>query len=210
MDIVEMRSLVRRDLHDEDEANFRWSVDEIDRHINRAVMELSEVIPLAQTVMIATTAGLRDIDISGLADRVTVEAIEYPVGRFPKQYQRFSVWGDTLTILRDEIPDGADCCVYYGKLHTLDENGSSIPRQYEYVVATGAAGYAAVEWAAFVINRVNIGGNNSAADFLTWGKEMLNFFHTKLKDLGRRNRTRVRSLYRPYQPVVSKTVDYGP
>jgi len=209
MNLFEMRAIVRRDLHDEDVANYRWSDDEITHHIVHAVKELSEAVPREQKATVATVSGSRDIDITSLTDRIMVEAVEYPAGRFPKGYQRFSLWENTLTILGDEIPDGSDCYIYYGKIHTLDELGSTIPVPLEDLVAAGAAGYAAVEWAAFAINRVNV-GDNSAAEFLAWGKERLNFFHNELKRLNRRNRVRVRTLFRPYYPFVSRATDYGP
>ncbi len=33
MNLTEMRTIVRRDLHDEDAANYCWTNDELDRHI---------------------------------------------------------------------------------------------------------------------------------------------------------------------------------
>jgi len=102
-----------------------------------------------------------------------VEAVEYPVDKFPKRYQRFALWGDTLTLLGDEVPDGSNANVYYGKLHTLDAEGSTIPQRYEDLIATGAEGYAAVEWAAYAVNRVNVGGEVTPRDFLGWGNEKL-------------------------------------
>ena len=139
-----------------------------------------------------------------------MEAIEYPIDESPKQYRRFSLWGDTLTILDDMIPDGSNCNIYYGKLHTLDASGSTIPAQYEDVVATGAAGYAALEWSVYTLNRVNTGGSQTPNDFRIWGKERLELFKTELKRLSRRNRIRVRTLYEPHYPVKSKATDIGP
>lgn len=120
MNLSDMRTIIRRDLHDEDSNNYRWTDDELDRHIAHAVKEFSQALPLEDTTLIATTAGSRELDISDLTDRVMVEAVEYKVGNFPPTYQRFSLWKDTLTILSDEVPDGSDAKVYYGKLHTLD------------------------------------------------------------------------------------------
>jgi len=210
MTLSEMRTIVRRDLHDEDSNNYRWTNDELDRHIAHAVKDFSEALPLEQRATKATTSGSREVDLSSLSDRVMVEAVEYPVDLFPQRYQRFAVWGDALTLLGDEVPDGSNAYVYYGKLHTLDAEGSTIPRQYEDLIATGAEGYAAVEWAAYAINRVNVGGTVTATDFLSWGNEKLRQFRNELKRLGRRNRVRMRSLYKPYYPVVSKSTDYGP
>ncbi len=210
MNLSDMRTIVRRDLHDEDSGNYRWTNDELDRHIVHAVKEFSEALPLEQKATIATTSGSREISVSSLSGRVTVEAVEYPVGRFPRKYQRFALWGDTLTLLGEEVPDGSNSYVYWGKLHTLDASTSTIPTKFEDLVAAGACGYAAVEWAAYAINRVNTGGDRTAADFQGWGRERLRFFKSELRRLGRRSRVRINQLYKPYYSPVSKTTDYGP
>ncbi len=210
MNLSEMRTTVRRDLHDEDDANYRWTDDELDRHIAHAVKDFSEAIPDEQMAIKATASGSREIDISTLTDRVVIEAVEYPMAQFPRKYQRYSLWADTLTLLGDEVPDGSNAHIYYGKLHTLDATTSTIPTKHEDLVAIGAGGYAAVEWAAYAINRVNVGGLMTPKEFLTWGKEKLKYFRVELKRLGRRNRVRIRSLYAPYYPPVSKSTDFGP
>ena len=210
MNLSEMRTIVRRDLHDEDASNYRWTDDELDRHIAHAVKDFSEHLPDEQKATKATTSGSRELDISDLSGRVMVVAVEYPVANFPKRYQRFSLWADTLTILGEEIPDGSNAYIYYGKVHTLSAESSTIPAQHEDLIATGACGYSAVEWAAYAINRVNVGGGTTPREFLAWGNERLNYFKQEIRRLGRRNRVRVRSLYKPYYPVVSKTTDYGP
>ncbi len=210
MNLTDMRTLVRRDLHDENSQNYRWTSDELDRHIAHAVKDFSERIPYEQKATKATTSGSREIDISTLTNRVVVEALEYPVGNFPKRYQRFVLWGDTVTLLGTEVPDGSNAYIYYGKLHTLGASTSTIPAMYEDLIAVGACGYAAVEWAAYAINRVNIGGMPAPGDFLIWGKDKLSYFKAELTRLGRRNRARIGSLYRPYYPSVSRSTDYGP
>ncbi len=210
MNLTEMRAIVRRDLHDEDDTNYRWTDEELDRHITHAVKDFSEAIPYEQKAIKATASGSREIDISTLTDRIVIEAVEYPIDKFPKKYQRYSLWEDTLTLLGDEIPDGSNAHIYYGKLHTLDATTSTIPTKHEDLAATGACGYAAVEWAAYAINRVNVGGLMTPKEFLTWGREKLRYFKAELKRLGRRNRVRIRSLYAPYYPPVSKSTDFGP
>jgi len=210
MNLAEMRTLVRRDLHDEDAASYRWTNDELDRHIAHAVKDFSEYLPLEQKATKATTAGSREVDIATITSRVMVEAVEYPVAKFPKRYQSFALWGDALTILGEEVPDGSNAYIYYGKLHTLDASTSTIPAQHENMVAIGAGGYAAVEWAVYAVNRVNVGGGMTARQFLDWGRDRLRYFRQEISRLGRRNRVRIRSLYKPYYPVVSKATDFGP
>ena len=210
MNLTDMRGIVRRDLHDEDASNYRWTNDELDRHITHAVKDYSEAIPFEQKAVKATTIGSREIDIASLNDRIMVEAVEYPIGNFPRRYQRFALWGDIITLLSDETPDGSNANIYYGKLHTLSVNNSTISPRHEDLITAGAAGYAAVEWAIYAVNRVNVGGNTAAAELLGFGREKLDFFHLELKRLGRKNRVRVRSLYRPFSPPVSNSVDFGP
>ena len=210
MDLDTMRNMVRRDLKDEDSTNYRWNNDELDRHIAHAAKELSEAVPLPAKATLPTTSGSREIDISSLTDRVMMAAVEYPAGRFPPHYQQFSLWGDILSLFGDEVPDGSNCYVYYGKLHTLDAQGSTIPTKLEDLIATGAEGYAAVEWAVFATNRVNIGGTMTPEAFLSWGQEKLKYFKQELKRLGRKNRVRLNQLYKPYYAIKSKSTDYGP
>jgi len=165
MDLNTMRTIVRRDLKDEDGENYRWSDDELDRHIAHAVKEFSEAVPLPAKATLPTTTASRVIDISPLTDRVMVEAVEYPMDKFTPCYQRFALWGHALTLFGDEVPDGSNCNVYYGILHTLDAETSTIPAKHEDLVATGAEGYAAVEWANYAINRVSVGGTTTPGSF---------------------------------------------
>ncbi len=209
MNLTEMRTLVRRDLKDE-ATPYRWSDAELDRHILYALKEFSEALPYEQKATKATTADSREIDISTITDRIMLQAVEYPVDKFPKHYQRFSLWADTLTLLGDEVPDGSDANIYYGKLHTLDATTSTIPPRYEDLVATGAGGYAAISASVYSTDRVSVGGTITPREFLSWGKARLRQFKEELKRLSRRNRVRVRSLYKPYYPSVSKSIDFGP
>jgi hypothetical protein len=195
MNLSEMIAIVRKDLHDEDSENYRWSDAELTRHINRAVKELSDKIPLPTRATLPTTSGSRELDISGVSNRIMVEAVEYPVDASPPGYQRFSIWGDTITIISGSEPDGSNCYVYYGALHTLDANGSTIPAKYEDLVAAGACGYAAIEMAAYATNRVNVGGMSTPGEFRLWGSERLGFFQERLKRLGRGQRVRSQQLF---------------
>lgn len=195
MNLSQMIALVRKDLHDEDSNNYQWTDAELTRHINRAVKELSEKIPLPAKATLPTTSGSREIGISSLSNRIMVEAVEYPVDEFLPKYQQFSIWGDTLTIVSGDEPNGSNCYVYYGVVHTLDANGSTIPGKYEDLVATGACGYAAIEWAAYAINRVNVGGAMTPREFRQWGNERLRAFSEGLRRLGRRQRVRTQQLF---------------
>lgn len=198
MDLAGMRARVRADLHDEDAANERWSDDTLDRHIARAVQELSLAAPREASATLATSAGSREVSIASLDDRVSIEAVEYPVGQYPAAFADFSVWGDTLTLLVTSTPaDGEDVVVRYGALHTLDGDGTTIAERLLDLVATGAAAYAAIEWASFATNRINLGGDDTWRHYHTWGQERLAAFSKGLAKHGRERGLRARRLYVP-------------
>ncbi len=211
MNLSEMRDRVRRDLHDQDATNQRWTDAELDRHIEHAVREFSLAVPLEAKTTLSTTADSRDLSIAGLTDLVAVEAVEHPVGEYPPEYVQYSIWLSTLTMLIDATPKSAeDVNVYHTKLHTLDATTSTLPARFEDVVATGAAAYAALEWASFATNRVNVGGLDVWRDYLTWGQEQLAKFQADLSAHGRRNTVRIRRLYRPATTPVDQQTVQGP
>ena len=211
MNLSDMRSRLRKDLHDEDASNQRWTDGELDRHIQRAVREFSLAVPLEAKATPTTTVGSRDLSIAGLADLVAIEAVEYLVGQYPASYVRFSVWLTTLTLLVDSTPAAAQSVnVYYTKLHTIDATSSTVPSPFEDVIAAGGGGYAALEWASFATNRVNVGGRDVWRDYLIWGQERLAEFQRALARHGRRNAVRARRLYAPATPPVDQSTVTGP
>jgi hypothetical protein len=209
MNLTAMIALVRKDLHDEDAQNYRWTDLVLTRHIDHAVKEFSEAIPLQTKAAIDTTSGSREVSLATLTGLVMVEAVEYPISQFPALYQRFSIWGSTLTLLGADIPDGSKCNIFYGEMHTLAAT-STIPAIHEDLITWGACGYAAIEWALYTINRVNNGGENTPSSLSGWGKEKLMMFRAELKRLGRRNKVRTNQLYTAYYPVQSRATDPGP
>ena len=78
------------------------------------------------------------------------------------------------------------------------------------MIAAGAAGYAALEWASFSTNRVNVGGRDVWREYLVFGQERLASFQRSLARYGRRNAVRARRLYAPATPAVDQTTVTGP
>jgi len=208
MDLPTMRGRLRKDLHDEDAANYRWTDGELDRHTQHAVREFSLAVPLEAKTALTTTAASRDLSIASLSDLVAIEAVEYPTGNYPAAYVRFSIWLSTLTLLIDSTPTGGEAVdVFWTKLHTIDATSSTVPARFEDMIADGAGGYAALEWASFSTNRINVGGRDVWRDYLAWGQERLAAFQRALARHGRRNAVRVRRLYAPAaDPVDQATV----
>ena len=211
MNLSDMRNRLRKDLHDEDAANQRWTDSELDRHIQRAVREFSLSLPLEAKATLTTTAGSRDLSIATLTDLVAIEAVEYPTGQYPPDYVRFSVWLSTLTMLVEAAPAAAESAnVYYTKLHTIDATSSTVPPRFEDIIAAGAAAYAALEWASFATNRVNVGGRDVWREYLTWGQERLADFQRALARYSRRNALRARRLYTPATLPLDQSTVIGP
>ena len=211
MNLGEMRTRVRQDLHDADANNYRWTDAELNRHIDHAVRELSLAAPLEAKATLVTSAGSRELSLVSLSVLISVEAVEYPMGQYPPCYMPFSRWEGVLTLLVDRVPSGGeDVHVYYTKLHTLDAASSTILAHLEDLVALGAEAYAALEWASYATNRVNLGGDDTWHHYLVWGQERLAAFLQGLAQQGRKNAVRVRRLYRPLEPAASQSTDWGP
>ena len=199
MDLPAMRERLRRDLRDSDPANQRWPDEALDRHIERAVRELSLAAPLETSAALRTVAGSRDLSVATLTDRVSIEAVEYPVGLYPPSRPPFSLWGDTLTLRVGATPGGGEAVtVHYSKLHTLDDTGSTLPPALDDLVATGAGAYAALEWASFAVNRVNVGGADTWRHYHVWAQERLAEFARALARHGRARRARSGVLSSPH------------
>jgi len=155
MDLATMRARVREDLQDEDDANYRWTDDQVDGAIERVVREFSIVKPIQQQDDIATTESSRDIDISSLSGLIGVESVEFPIGENPTYYQKFRIWQDTIQ-MADE-GDGTDARVRWYKEHTLAES-STIPSQFEEIIVLGATGYLAASASVYTVDKATIAG----------------------------------------------------
>jgi len=190
MDIAEMRLLVRRDLKDEDESNYRWTDDELDRAITRAVREFSLAHPQEMKDTLATVNGSRDVDISTIIDRISIERVEFPVDEEPRHYQRFEVYQNTLTFLIVE-GDGNNCYVYSSALHTLDDKESTIPTKFEDLIALGAAAFAAISWSQYATNKANYGGEDVDREYKSWGEARLREFKQSCKKASSKLRTNI-------------------
>ena len=194
MILADMRTLVRRDLKDEDSSNYRWQDNEIDRAIARAVAELSRYVPREMKATIATTAGSREIALTSLTDRVSVDRVEFPIDEIPRSFQHFTVYADTITLLGDVEGDGAICYVYWGSVHTLGAT-STIPSYLEDVLALGAAAYAVLAQMQYRIDTAGFGGEQADRDYQSWGAAMLKEFKAQLKRFGRGRKLKISQFY---------------
>ncbi len=185
MNLSDMRTNVRRDLKDEDASNYRWTDDEIDRAIARAVKEFSQHCPREMKSTLATVDDSIELDISSLTDRVSVDKVEFPQDNEPRTFARFEVYQDTLYFLNTQ-GDGENCYIYWTTIHTLDGVTSTIPTRHEDLVALGAAAYAALAQSQYSTNRANYGGEDVDRDYSSWAKARLKEFQEGCKKISKK------------------------
>jgi hypothetical protein len=190
-----MRTLVRRDLKDEDSSNYRWQDNEIERAIARALAELARYCPREMKSTIATTDGSREIALTTLTDRVSVDRVEFPIDEHPREFQRFTVYADIITLIGDVEGDGNNCYIYWGKIHTLDGSTSTIPTYLEDILALGAAAYAVLAQTQYRTDTAGFGGEQADRDYQTWGNAMLKEFTRMLKRFGRNRKLKISLFY---------------
>ena len=207
MNKATMRTNVRRDLKDEDSGNYRWTDNEVDRVVDRALREYSRVKPNELKATFATTSGSRTVSLSSISSVVAIFAVEFPIDKFPRQYQRFTWFAGSVELLGDNQGDGANSYVYYGKVHDIDATTWTVDVQHEHIIALGAVAYALLQYGGYAVNRVNVGGDRSAADALKWGRQKLQEFEAELKRLA--NKVKTSKLYVPAIPGNSQSTDWG-
>jgi hypothetical protein len=186
-----IRTLVRRDLKDEDSANYRWTDNEIDRAIDKALADYSLYCPLQQKSTLATVASSNELDIASLTDRIDVTRVEHPVTDQPYPSRRFSVWGDLLTFLDGYYGDAGNCCVYWLKRHTLSST-STIPTPHEHIVALGAAAFAISSQSQYQVDMANTGGHQVDNDYSSWSRDMFARFYKELEAVRTYNTKRLK------------------
>ena len=193
MNLTEMRARVREDLQDTDSQNYRWTDDEIDGAIERVVTEYSLHAPIEQQNDIATTEDDTELDISSLSGLLKIESVEFPIGQSPKYYQRTEYWAGHL-YMEDE-GDGEDARVRWLKKHTLAAGSTTIPAEHDEIIVLGATGYLAMSASVYTVDRASIAGRYGTTSYRAWGKERLDRYDRKLKQVSQANRIIRRQLY---------------
>lgn len=183
--LTDVIAKVRIDLKDTDSSDYRWTDDELIRHLEHAINEISTYAPLDQKTTLKTVAGSYDVDISSLTDKVKVKLVEYPVAQTPPTNPGFTVWGSVLTLSSDDVDsapaDVEDIYIYWGKQHELSSGVCTLSATLLDLAIDGAVAYAAFAWASYAIDKVNIGGANVDLEYLRLCQSKLNQYWTDLK-----------------------------
>jgi hypothetical protein len=211
---------IRQDLSDSGSPPQLSSAD-IDRHVDHAVRDLALVAPIDLLLTATLTPGSRTVDLSSLLapyQLIRLEAVEWPVGRYPQEFVRFNLFGDTapqLTLLVEQAPNAADSINLYCKIApvvTSSPGSSTLPAKYDDLASLGAAGYAAQELATRLMNQINIGGPAVWEHYLALSDSLLASFEAQLGMLARRTQVFALRLYAPEHPPhgSSQTEVYPP
>jgi hypothetical protein len=181
--LISIRALVRRDLKDEDAANYRWTDNEIDRAIEKAVLVYSGYCPLMQLdSTIHTVDQDNTVSLTTLSDRIDVLKVEHPITSEPYASRRFKVWSDVLTFQDGYVGDGGHCNIYWLKKHTLSA-ASTIPTAHEHIITQGAVAYAVSSQAQYHVNLANTGGAKVNKDYNFWAKDAFAVFFAQLQSV---------------------------
>jgi len=143
-----IRATARQFLRDEFSSSndYEFADDELDLHINKVLVEISNVSPYEVKETIESD-GTREIDLSEITGLIgdKVVKVEYPTGNYPPSELEFSIFGDSLT-LESEPTSGEDICLYCLKVHELTESSSTLKQGEEEVLVDGTVALAARSW----------------------------------------------------------------
>ena len=193
MNLVEMTARVREDLQETDPANYRWTTDEVEGAILRAVGEYSAYAPIQQQTDLATTDGDTEVDISTLTGLLKIESLEFPIGESPKHLQHTDHWADRL-FMQDE-GDGTDARVRWLKKHTLAAGSTTIPLEHDEIIVLGATAHLAMSASANTVDRAFIAGQYGTTSYKDWAIERMKLYDKRLAQVAQANRVTSRQLY---------------
>ena len=212
MTLGQLVTAVRTALGDTAPLTARWSDDDLEAHIQRAVDELSTEIPRQLRTTLTTTPGSRDLDLSTLSRLIAVQAVEWPTAKYPPEYVPFSQWGVTLTINATSAPTAADPVnVYWHAIHQVDAAASTVEPAHDQLLIAGASGFAADQAAAQNTGAISVAGPRSADQWRLFSRQQLQLFRGGLRRHGQRGALRPLQLYTPAnRPTGHQTTDFGP
>ena len=192
----DMIGLVRNLLGDNEPGCQVFSDEQLCGHITHALEVYSGYLPVMVVMEAETVAGQAVIELGECQDGDRVLRVEYPAGQLPPCYRRFRQAGQTVVLEDPPLPDGGPAFIYCGRLHFLDEEGTSLPAGHLSLVARGAAGLCALSEAVRCVNRINAGGSAVSRDYNAWGEAVYEGFIRALRALAGKKRVEASRLYR--------------
>lgn len=147
--LASFRAWLRLDLNDPAGASQRFADADLDRAVERAVVEFSRAVPRVRDAVLATVASSRDVTLVTLVGLWAVLEVEWPTGEWPFAMVPFLLSPDrqTLTLVVDPAPSAVENVrVRWTSKHTVDVAASTVLEEHEALVALGGYGYACLAY----------------------------------------------------------------
>lgn len=162
--LADLRDRVEATL--QDATNVRWSTDDIDEAIRKALEQYSRRNPDHTISTLTLAADGREIDISSLTTLLRVEKVWWDYDAttpgHPPNWRQFETWpGDLLYIDDDDAPASGDKVrIWYTRKQTIEDldsaTGTTIPDEDIGYIVTGAAHFAAQSRAVELAETLNV------------------------------------------------------
>jgi hypothetical protein len=184
--LAELRDLVEQDL--DDAGNAVWSTGDIDRAIERALSEYSQVNPQQAVDTIELSGDGREIDVSSITDLQRLVRVWYPYTSTdpedPAEWRRWELWGTTLTILDgDEPASGEVVRLFYHAAQEIEDLNSAtattVPGGDEEIVVLGAGAFAALQMARSAVGAAGV-STETPEHWRAWAKGRMEEFNAWL------------------------------
>lgn len=164
----------------QDAGHSRWSTDDLDESIRRALEQFSNYNPHHAIGTIALSADGREIDISSLTGLVRVEKVWWDYDSttpgYPPKFRQFEVWPGSILYIDDETqPSNGDTVrVWYTLMHTVkgldSATATTISVEDLAYLISGACHFAAQSRAVELSESLNV--DSKVVDRLNdWAKE---------------------------------------
>ena len=195
--LAELRDLVEADL--DDAGNAVWTTDEIDRGIQKALREYSQVRPQQVIGTITVAAASREVSITTLTGLTRIVRVWHPYTAAspedPPEWRRWELWLTTLYILDGDTPAISDVVrVYYNKPQEIEDLESAVattvPAEDEETVIVGAGAYAATEKARGSVGEAGV-STDTPQHWLKWAEAQTAAFKHQLESIRRRESLKI-------------------
>ncbi len=186
-DLSAYRTALANLLRDQD--GVEWTQGELDAALGLALADVSQRAPLSLSGDVTLDTGGREVPLDSLPGLLWVEAIWWPyegVSR-PPNVAPFEVRDGVagLHTVVEPAPGDMVHVLYAGeqRIDGLDgATATTVPREWLGLLATGAAGYAALAKAAAMAREYSWPAG-SAKTMEHWGASMLERFRNRLKGI---------------------------
>jgi hypothetical protein len=177
-----------------DTGNAIWATGDVDAAIRQALSDYSKIRPLHAEDTVDADADTHELDVSTeLAGALDVTRVWCPytstAPEDPPAWARFEFWRDMQTLyLPDGIANGETARVFFDAVQTLggldSATETTLPAEDWSLIATGAAGYAAMSRALDLGEQVTL-DRDVPQKAKTWAGEKLQTFRQGLAAVAR-------------------------